>query len=306
MKNKKSLLILSILGISSLVFGGDKILMAGCGWNSIAQVDQETNKPDWVHQVDNFVEMNSICQTKEGNIAVTNKKNLLVLDKNTREVLWTFNAENNDEIHSVSLLKNGNLVVGMCANPSRIIELDSKGNIVNNINFESGSKAIHPQFRQLSLAENGNYIAPLYGGKGFLEIDKKGNVVEKVDMPIRLFASTKLKNGNYLLSGEAAKLNAKETAAGVVQSDIRIIEYSPKEKKIVRTIDKNSIDGVELLFIASIIEKDNGNLLITNFNGHSKDKKQLKLFEIDKNNKLVWKLDESFKPKNITGIHLVR
>ncbi|MFI3290339.1 MAG: hypothetical protein R3Y46_00515 [Opitutales bacterium] len=305
MKNKKTLLLSVLLTLSTLAFGGDKILMCGSGWKSIALLDKDANSLDWSYDIENAGELNSICLTKDGNIAVTNKKNLMVLDKKTKSVLWTFDGTGKEEVHSVSLLDNGNLLVGICGLPARIVELDNSGKIVKNINFDSGSAAIHPQFRQISVAGNGNYIVPLYSGKAFLEVNEKGDVVNKVDMPMPLFSAMKLKNGNLLLSGEGPRANKKQAQAAPV-SNARIVEYSLKDKKIVRTIDGDSVEGLSVLFACQIKELDNGNLLITNYNGHSKDKTQPKLFEIDKNNKLVWKIDPSIKANNITGTYIVK
>jgi hypothetical protein len=50
----------------------------------------------------------------------------------------------------------------------------------------------------------------------------------------------------------------------------------------------------------------NGNVLVANWNGHSKDKTQPKLVEFDPKNLVVWKMAPNEAISNISAVHSFR
>ena len=73
-----------------------------------------------------------------------------------------------------------------------------------------------------------------------------------------------------------------------------------------KTIAAEDVSNVALLFVAEMNKYHNGNVLISNWNGHSKDKNQPKLVELDAKNQVVWTLAPNDEIKNISAVYSFR
>ncbi|MFI3291697.1 MAG: WD40 repeat domain-containing protein [Opitutales bacterium] len=292
----KKFLLKTILFISSTTplfsFASGKILVSGQGWNDIAIIDKDSSKIEWSASLDfKNKGMNCSAMTNDGNVAVACGTAAAIIDRNTKKVIWKYDTKKDEEIHNITPLENGNYLLGACGNPARIFEVDKDKNILNEVNFDTDCPKVHSQFRHVTIAKNGNFLVALLQNKKILEIDKAGKTVSSYDlskMPGGVFGVIELKDGNLLASSDKGE----------------ILVLDRKSQEVLRQINNENLKGgSKLLFACKVVELDNGNLLVANWAGHSKDKTQAKVLEIDKDNNVVWTLDNK-TVKNAACIQL--
>lgn len=274
-----------------LSLSAQKLLIAGCNFNKIMLIDKASGAKEWVFDIPDYRECNSASLSKNKKTLVySNKQEVCLVDFKTKEIVWKLKLEKGQEAHTAHFLPNGNILVGICAIPkARILELDKNGKILKETNFETGIENPHGQFRQIIKNKKGNYVVPLIGKGTIAEINPKGEIVRNINLKAPIFSVKELKNGNWLLSCDGG----------------RIFIANPNTEEKVRVIDNSNIDGAKMLFMTEARMLKNGNILASNWNGHSKDKSQPKLMEIDKNNKVVWVLKDDAEISNISAVSLV-
>lgn len=280
----KYITLVVLLIVATGVYAGDKLLVAGSGWNKIAIIDKDTKTIEWSYNVEN--ECNNLIMTKAGNIAFAYKSGAALINK-AGTVIWDYKAKAGEELFSIAELKNGNIMLAMCGLPARIVEISKTGEPIHEIKFDTGIKGVHGQLRQVKPTKRGTYIVPLLDGN-IHEIDREGKIIRSVKVAANAYSVIELPNGNWLVSGGDAS---------------NIIEVNPKTSDIVSVVEKNDIQGVSLAFVAELAKYKNGNILISNWLGHSRDKTQPILLEIDSNNKEVWRLEKDIN--NIGAISAV-
>jgi hypothetical protein len=184
------------------------------------------------------------------------------------KIVWEYSAKG---AHDIWLLSNGNILFNE-GNAAREITPDK--HIAWEYVFDAAANpdlAVH-SCQRLS---NGNTLIA-YSGKqtvpGFIEVDSNGTVKLKVEAPAK-FTSARLcrktSEGTYLYAMGA---NSKT-----------VLEYDAKGV-VIRTI--------KLPFGAYLaVRLPNGNTLIPAHDGHQ-------LLEIDKDDKVVWKIDKDDLPEN--------
>lgn len=274
-----------------LSLSAQKLLIAGCNFNKIMLIDKASGAKEWVFDIPDYRECNSASLSKNKKTLVySNKHEVCLVDFKTKEIVWKLKLEKGQEAHTAHFLPNGNILVGVCTIPqARILELDKNGKILKETNFETGIENPHGQFRQIIKNKKGNYVVPLIGKGTIAEINPKGEIVRNINLKAPIFSVKELKNGNWLLSCDGG----------------RIFIVNPNTEEKLRVIDNSNIDGAKMLFMTEARMLKNGNILASNWNGHSKDKSQPKLMEIDKNNKVVWVLKDDAEISNISAVSIV-
>jgi hypothetical protein len=82
----------------------------------------------------------------------------------------------------------------------------------------------------------------------------------------------------------------------------KLVVVDPVNQVVKDSIPASVVKEASLLFVAEPAQYRNGNIIISNWNGHSKDKTQPKLVEIDAKNKVVWTLAPSEQIANISAV----
>lgn len=265
----------------------EKLLVGGCGWDKVAIVDKKSNTIEWIHQLQKGDDCNDVEITKAGNVLYAYKGGARLISK-SQELIWDFRVENGQELYTATELPSGEYLLGVCANPSRIITLDAKGNKTKELNFDSGIAKVHVQFRQIYPTANNTYLVPLMAKGEVIELNQQSEVIRRIEVGGNPFSVKVLKNGNWLVAcGDAHKY----------------VIADPEKQLVKKIVSASDIAGVSLLFVAEVNNYKNGNVLISNWNGHSKDKTQPKLVEIDSKNRVVWKLEPQDSIKNISAVY---
>jgi WD40 repeat protein len=263
-------------------------LIGGSGWGKIVEVLK--GERVWSHQLEPKQECNSVCFVGKNKILYSFKQGVKLIDRE-HKVLWEYICHKDSEIHSASLTKNDNFLIGECGHPAKIYEFTPKGEKLLEIDFETGVKNPHGQFRKVYKTVEGTYLVPVLGKSCILEIDVKGQIIREVKTDFSVFSIEILQNGNWLLScGDSHRLE----------------EMNPQTKEIVWRLSENDIENLPLRFVAETVRLKNGNTIICNWGGHAKgDSKTAQVFEIDQNNKLIWKIEDYQQFGNVSTIDLL-
>ncbi len=278
MKHIRKILFLSLaLFCSSSLFAkGEQYLVSGSGWDKVAIIDSETKRPVWVASLPEGGECNSVVYTKNGAVAFSYSRGAQMVDM-TGRVLWDYKVDEGEEVQSIVEHK-GKFILGVCGNPSSIVVLDRFGGEKSVIEFETGIKQPHAQFRQIRVASNGNYLIPLLNGK-VMELNEEGECVKTYEVGGGLFSLTQLPDGKWL----------------VPQGDAHsFVEYDPQKGEVVKKYTSEDV-GIKLGFVAQVVRYKDGNTLVCNWLRHGGDKTQPMLFLLDAQNNVVWSVDKSDK-----------
>lgn len=201
------------------------------------------------------------------------------IDRKTKKALFAYQGQQR-EISTVQLLPDGNYLVAELGPQPLARTINRKGEVLHDMPLQCQKKNAHMQTRMLRRLANGNYIAPHLLDFAVKEYDPKtGKVLktfptddrgrDKRDWP---FTAIRLANGNTLI--------------GCTNGN-RVIEVDGKGK-IVWKVDDADI-GEKLFADACGVQRlPNGNTVITSY--HAKGK-QVKLFEVTRDKKVVWKYD---------------
>jgi outer membrane protein assembly factor BamB len=199
------------------------------------------------------------------------------VERKTKKIVFEYKGRQN-EISTALVMDDGNILVAELGPNPRAIVLNRKAEIVKSMPLQCQKGNAHMQTRMLRVLPNGNYIASHLLDFAVKEYDpSSGKVVnsfptddrgrQRRDWP---FTAIRLKNGNTLV--------------GCTNGN-RIIELDSKGK-IVWSVNNEDI-GEKLFDDACGVQRlPNGNTVITSYHARGKS---VKLFEITREKKVVWR-----------------
>jgi len=264
----------------------EKLLIGGSGWQQIAIVDKVTGNVEWKHELARREECNKVEMTPKGHILYAYKQGAKLIDRN-HQVIWDFKANEGEELHFATCQKSDGYLVALCGIPARIVDLDKNGNPVREFTFDTEIPNVHSQFRQILKTPQNTYLIPLMGKNAIVEIDENGRFLKNFLCEGTPFSVKLIGEGNWLVSCGEGRFLA---------------EIDSKTGEIIKKIETDDLNGYSLLFVTEAIRYKNGNTLIANWNGHSNDKSQPLLLEINPSNQIVWRLPENLEIKNISTV----
>lgn len=185
------------------------------------------------------------------------------------EVVWAVCAPTGSECHSCQPIGEDRYLVGYSSQTrSCMAEVDSKGKEYKVIEVE-GQVGTHSSFRQVRKTSAGTYLTSQQcnGGKA-REYSAEGKLIRT--FPSGRYSAWRLENGNTLLG---------------CGDEHRLIEVD-KDNQIVWELKQGDLPGIQLGFIAGIWVLGNGNILFTNWGGHSVSTGGAVL-EVDHDKKLI-------------------
>lgn len=136
-------------------------------------------------------------------------------------------------------------------------------------------------------------MIPVLATRNVLEIDANGTIIKDSYIDAGAFSVTELENDFLLLPcGDQHCFIIVDRPTG----------------KTMRQIEDKDIQGATLLFVAQILQLPNGNLLICNWDGHSKgDTSHVpQLIEINSNNEVVWTFTDKEKVGKVSAAHYIK
>ncbi len=199
------------------------------------------------------------------------------VERQTRKIVFQYKARQK-ETSTVQPLPGGRLLVAELGPEPRALVINRKGEVLSTTPLQCQKKNFHMQTRMLRMLPNGNYLAPHLLDFAVKEYNPTtGKVVrsfatddrgrEKRDWP---FTAIRLGNGNTLIA---------------CTNGNRIIEVDAGGK-IVWSVTNQDL-GERLFDDACGAQRlPNGNTVISSY--HAKGR-QVKLFEITRAKKVVWR-----------------
>jgi len=283
---KKQIIFFALLLFCCSCSKKEKLLIGGSGWQQIAIVDKASGEVEWKHDLNRGEECNKVEMTPKGRILYAYKQGAKLIDRD-HQVIWDFKVNEREELHFATCQKSGGFLVAICGNPARIVELDQNGTPVKELKFDTEISNIHGQFRQILKTPQKTYLIPFMGNNKTVEMDENGRFIKSVVCGGTPFSVKLIHTNNWLIScGEGGFF----------------VEINSKTGETLKKVESTDLDRCSLLFVTEAIRYKNGNTLISNWNGHSNDKSQPLLLEINPSNHVVWQLPVNPDIKNISTV----
>ncbi len=250
-------------------------LISGCKSDKAAVIDR-SGKVLWQVAVEG-ADSNDSQITNDGNILIAYKYGAKLISRD-KQVLWDYKVTfPQEDLNTATQLPNGNYLIAYCAHPAHIIELDQEGNVISDLEYETGVKRVHQQFRQVTKSREGTYIIPIMGLGVIREITTKGELLREIKVGGTPFSVTPLRNKNWLVAGGDGHY---------------IMEINPDNEEVIDKISQNDLDFCKLLFVASTHRLKGGRTLFVNWGGHAKGSSEPSILEIDKKRRATWILKD--------------
>ena len=131
--------------------------------------------------------------------------------------------EKGQELYTATELPSGEYLLAVCALPSRIITLNSKGEKVKEQNFDTGIANVHGQFRQILPTANNTYIIPLMGKGEVIELTQSSEVIRRVKVGGNPFSAKLTGDGNWIVTcGDAHRFVIVDPLKQVVKDSVSL------------------------------------------------------------------------------------
>ena len=214
---------------------------------------------------------NDVWALPNGEVLFAWRKGVKIHDKAGKLVFEWKSSEAKDEIHTCQPLPDGNILIAQNG-PSRLIEINRKGEILKEIPVKSKNNNLHMRFRMCRKLDNGHYLCMVSCDNEIREIDATGKTVRVIrDIPgvkmAKAHAVTRLANGNTLFT----------TGAGVMAVEV------DKDDKVVWKLGRDDLPDIKMGFMTGLNRLPNGNTVICFYQGSHH------LIEVTPDKKLIWK-----------------
>jgi hypothetical protein len=214
---------------------------------------------------------NDVWSLPNGEVLFAWRRGVKIYDKDGKLAFEWSSSEKRDEVHTCQPLADGNILIAQNG-PSRLIEVNRKGEIVKEIPVRSKNDNLHMRFRMCRKLNTGNYLCMVSCDNEIREIDSSGKTVRVIrDIPgvqmAKAHAVMRLANGNTLFS----------TGAGAMA-----VEVDPDDK-VVWKLERKDLPEIKMGFMTGLNRLPNGNTVICFYQGSHH------LIEVTPEKKLVWK-----------------
>lgn len=250
---RKSVLVIAIscLTVGVAAQKVEKIAMAGSASPHVVIVDKATGEKRWEYRIPDGGECNSVSVTGNGDVLFSYRNGVRMV-RQDGTTIFDFPVAKHTEAQTARLLGNGRILVGVCATPMRILELDMKGQLLKEVNYDVGIKEPHAQFRQIAKSKNGNYLVPVMGAAKVVEIDPKGELVGEYKVPYSPFSIKELSDGNLMVSTGGGGVVVVDRASGGQ----------------LKTLASGVLSSGDTLKFATEAVKTKGGVMVSNWQGH--------------------------------------
>ncbi len=234
-----------------------------------------------------------ITYLPNGNVLYASSPNTVTEITPEKRVILKYIAKPKDgysgqiEIHAIQRLPNGHTIISENGN-SRLVEIDKDGKIIKVRPYTIENHDAHSETRLARLLNNGHYLACHERDATVREYSETGKVVWSYKLDLNnlpavpghkghgtdVFHAVRLQNGNTLI------------AAG---SNNRLIEVN-KKGKIVWSIDRDELPGIQLFWVTSLEVLPNGHIVFGNTHGGEANPQLIEVTH-DKAKKVIWTLN---------------
>ena len=194
------------------------------------------------------------------------------------------------ELHSVEPLEGGRYVIVEGGPKPRLIEIDRAGKI--HVDFPLACQAgnVHMQTRMARKLADGTYLAPHLLDFAVKHYDATGKVIGAIDTAVEGDKDRKIHTWPFT----AIRLDNGHTVIGLTHGN-RVVE-TDKDGKIVWQVSNDDLPNAPIKDACGVQRLPNGNTVIV---AYAAGKNQIKIFEVNKEKKIVW----SYSDDKRHGIH---
>lgn len=262
-----------------------RFIAAGSGMKEIVIVNKNGNI-EWTYPAG--LECNDVSLLSNNTVLFSCRTGakIVSLDK---EILWEYVGDPNTEVQSASMLKNGNVLIIQNGTPALLKEIALNGKVKKTLTIPTSVTKPHAQFRNIRKTSDGTYLIGYFKEKKVCEFNKRGKIIRTIPISGNAFTAIRLPNGNTLI------------ACG---DGHRLVEVD-QDNNEVWTIEENEIPGHPLRFVAGINRLPNGNTVVCNWGGHGHKNEQAQIFEITKDKKVVWEVNDWNKFSSMSTIQIL-
>lgn len=195
-----------------------------------------------------------------------------------KTLAWHYEAPKGTEIHSVQAIGKNRVLIMRNGNPAEAMIIDTRtGKILHEIPIPTTITKTHGQFRHIRMTAAGTILVPHLSEGKVVEYDMNGKVVWSVEAK-NPWQAVRLKNGNTLISGDAAKY---------------VREVNPKGETVWE-FTQADVPDITLFNTQTAQRLANGNTVISNWSANSKDVDKwpttVQILEVTPDKKVVWAL----------------
>ncbi len=215
------------------------------------------------------------------------------------KVLWTYKAGAAEpastakcEVHSCQVQPDGAVVTAE-AGSKRLVYIDPGGKVVKTVPFETAEPATHQQVRMVRRGEEaGQWLALMNDGLA-RQIDEKGKVLR--DVAVR--PADRKGNGVY----EVLPLGGGKLLCSLAGQQA-VAEFDADGRKTWEFTNADAEgQGVKMAWVSGISRTPAGTVLVAMYQSGN----TVKAFEVNREKKVLWKLDASQGIKGPSGIKLI-
>jgi outer membrane protein assembly factor BamB len=197
-----------------------------------------------------------------------------------KKLVWDYPAPPGTEIHSIQSIGKDRVLIMRNGNPAQAMIFNTASNTVERvIPIPTTVTNTHGQFRHIRMTPAGTILVGHMSEGKVAEYDLDGREVWSVKVP-HGWQALRLKNGNTLISGDAAKF---------------LREVNPKGEKVWE-LNQTDVPGIKLGNIQGANRLANGNTVVCNWiagdNNHEHWPGTVQVFEVTPAKNVVWALSE--------------
>ena len=199
-------------------------------------------------------------------------------------VVWSYDSPAG-ELLGGERLANGNSLLGE-GGPPKALELTAAKAVARSIDVSTTETVPHGQIRHIHRLDNGNILLALESEGVAREIDAASKTVWEYPGIPRIHEAIRLPNGNTLIGGGDSKRVVEVTSGGQIAWEFN---------------DKDAPE-LGLSFVASVQVLKNGDLIVCNWLGGGNGGTGVHAFQVTRDKKIVWKLDDHQLLKSVTTV----
>lgn len=197
------------------------------------------------------------------------------------------------EVNAAMPTDEGTYVITEAGNKPRLLEVDKVGKVLVEFPLQCQTKNHHLETRMARKLSDGTYLVPHLLDFAVINYDAEGRVLSKIDTTVPGDTERKIHTWPFT----AIRHGDGHTMVCCTNGN-RVVDYDA-EGKIVWQLTNDDLPGPWLQDPCGGQVLPNGNIVVACYAGGRKDPNAPKLFEVNRDKKVVWTYSDGQK----VGIH---
>ena len=265
-----------LVGFSTAAFAEEKILHSYLVLGNKTTIINEDGSTSWEHtgrSRDGFVLPN-------GNVLLAYSDRVEEVTREKQIVFAYKRSDENREIGTTQRLYNGNTLITELGSRPRLLEVNSKGEIVIDVPLQPETDNAHMQTRMARQLRSGNYLVPHLLAFAIKEYSPDGKIVHVFQTDFDELGGRKAENWPFT----AIRLDNGNTVASLTHGN-KVVELDPRGE-IVWKVTNDDVNGLFKDTCGSQ-RLANGNTVIGSHGANN----GISMVEVTAGKKIVWSSD---------------